>query len=480
MEKGLHQGILAAVPLLLNQHPGVVFGVIAAAALVVVLLVLRSAKKKNRSQAKQRLINITETDEFTGFYDKNDFFKYADRLYQNDPGKPMKAIVLNIEQFHSVNALYGRDFGDQILSAIRNEISDFLLEQDGVACQMEADCFAIYCSTFVDARALLSRLEGKLDMITSDAGIMLRMGVMPWKENTEPRQLVEQALIACNRARGQYDDRLIVFDDSVREHDKNEQHMINDLRHTINNEEFIVRYQPKFDIAVDPPRLKSAEALVRWVHPELGMIPPNDFIPLFERNGQIGQIDQYVWAEVARQIAQWRKEYGVTVKVSVNLSRIDVFDVSLDSTLDSILKKNGLDASSLEIEVTESAYLENTRQFIGAIETLRKKGYQIEMDGFGSGYSSPNQLSSLPIDVLKMDRALIRNIDFSEKDMQLVKQILETAKSLNIPVIAEGVETQEQLQLLKENGCTMAQGFILSPPLPPEDFALKFIEKQIV
>ncbi|MCR5484948.1 MAG: bifunctional diguanylate cyclase/phosphodiesterase [Clostridiales bacterium] len=462
---------------LFKQYYGVVIGVIAVVAVIIVFLVLRSAKKKKRSEAKQRFISDTETNELKGLLEKNDFYKCADRLYKRDPGKPMKAIVLNIEQFHSVNALYGREFGDQILSVICIEIRDFLIEQDGIACQMEADCFAIYCSTFVDARALLTRLENKLDMISTDTGIMLRMGVMPWKENTEPRQLVEQALFACNLARGQYDNRLIVFDESVREHEEHEQRLINDLSHTINNNEFIVRYQPKFDITVDPPRLKSAEALVRWVHPELGMIPPNDFIPLFERNGQIGQIDQYVWGEVARQIAQWREEYGVTIPISVNLSRIDVFDQTLDQTLDSIIKKNGLDASSLQLEVTESAYLENTQQFIGVIDSLRKKGFHIEMDDFGSGYSSPGQLSSLSIDVLKMNRALIKHFEYSKKDMQFVKQILEIAKSLGISVIAGGVETQEQLQLLKEYGCEMAQGYFLSPPLPPEDFALKYIEK---
>ena len=475
----LSQDIKTGLADLFKQNAGIVVGVIAAVALGIVFLVLRNARKKKSVEARLRKINTTETDELIGLYDQDDFFQYAEQLYQKDPGKPMKAIVLNIEQFHSVNALYGRDFGDQILSVIRSELNDFLLEQDGIACQMEADCFAIYCSKLVDARALLSRLQKKLDRISTDASIMLRVGVMPWKEKTAPRQLVEQALIACNRARGQFDDRLIVFDDAVREHEKNEQRLINDLHHTIHNEEFIVRYQPKFDITVDPPVLRSAEALVRWVHPELGMIPPDDFIPLFERNGQIGLIDQYVCSEVARQIAQWREEYGVTLPVSVNLSRVDVFDHTLDATLDSIIQRNGLEASALELEVTESAYFENTRQFIGVIDILRKKGYPIEMDGFGSGYSSPDQLSSLPIDVLKMDRALIRQIEYSEKDMQFVKQVLAIAKSLDLPVIAEGVETQEQLQLLKESGCAIAQGFLLSPPLPPEDFAAKFLEKQI-
>ena len=463
---------------LLKQYYGVIFGVIAVVALVIVFLVLRNAREEKRSQARQRLINATETDEITGLYDKKYFFIYANRLYQNNPEKPMDAVVLNIEHFHSVNAIYGREFGNRILSIIGSEIRDFLYEQNGIACHMEADCFAIYCPKLDDARNLLARLQGKLDMVSTNASIMLRMGVMPWEENTEPQQLVEQALIACNLARGQYNDRLIVFDDAIRERENYEQRLTNELRRAINNKEFIVRYQPKFDITVDPPRLKSAEALVRWRHPELGIIPPGDFIPLFERNGQIGLIDKYVWAEVARQIAQWREEYGITIPIAVNLSRIDVFDLSLESTLDTIVKQNGLESSALELEVTESAYSENTYQFIGVINRLRKKGYEIEMDDFGSGYSSLNQLSSLPIDVLKMDRAFIRNIEYSEKELQFVKLILEIAKNLDVPVIAEGVETQEQLQLLKKFGCAMAQGFLFSPPLPPEEFVEMFIENR--
>lgn len=463
---------------LFKQYYGVVFGVIAVVALVIVFLLLRNAREEKKSEARQRLINATETDELTGLYDKNYFFIYADQLYQKNPEKPMDAVVLNIEHFHSVNAIYGRDYGNQILSVIGSEIRDFLYEQDGIACHMEADCFAIYCSKLDDARTLLARLQGKLDMVSTNASIILRMGVMPWEENTEPQQLVEQALIACNRARGQYNDRLIVFDDAMRERENYEQRLTNELRHAIYNKEFIVRYQPKFDITVDPPVLKSAEALVRWRHHDLGIIPPGDFIPLFERNGQIGLIDKYVWAEVAQQIAQWREEYNRTIPVSVNLSRIDVFDPALESTLDTIVKKNGLDTAALEIEVTESAYSENIYQFIGVIDNLHKKGYLIEMDDFGTGYSSLNQLSSLPIDVLKMDRAFIRNIEHSEKDMQFVKLILEIAKNLDMPVIAEGVETQEQLQLLKKYGCAMAQGFLFSPPLPPEEFASRFIENR--
>ena len=246
--------------------------------------------------------------------------------------------------------------------------------------------------------------------------------------------------------------------------------LLSDVRRAIDDREFEVYYQPKYDIQTEAPELRSAEALVRWKHHELGMISPMDFIPLFEKNGMIETLDKYVWTEAARQIAEWRDKYGVVLPVSVNLSRVDIFDPKLESTLDSLLEQNKLEHSSLKLEVTESAYTDNADHVIEVIEGLRKKGYEIEMDDFGSGYSSLNMLSSMPIDVLKMDKAFIQNIEHEEKDIQLVKLILDIAKNLNVPVVAEGVETKSQLELLRKLGCRLVQGYYFSRPLPAADF----------
>ena len=206
------------------------------------------------------------------------------------------------------------------------------------------------------------------------------------------------------------------------------------------------------------------------------MIPPDVFIPLFERNGQICAVDKYVWAEAARQVVRWREKYGVTIPVSVNLSRVDVFDPTLEDTLDSILRYNELPHDAFKLEVTESAYTENASQVIQVVESLRDKGYVVEMDDFGTGYSSLNMLSAMPIDVLKMDRAFVRNIENNEKDIQLVALILGIAKNLKIPVIAEGVETAEQIKLLKDLGCEIVQGFYFSRPLQAADFEASFLQ----
>ncbi len=264
-----------------------------------------------------------------------------------------------------------------------------------------------------------------------------------------------------------------VYDEALREREEMDQRLLNDLRPAAENRDLIVYYQPKYDIHYDPPKLASAEALIRWNHPELGMIPPEKFVPLFEGNGLIGVVDNFVWQEAARQVAEWKEKYHFTLPVSVNLSRSDVFDPTLVDRLVKLLKDNRLGLGEIKLEVTESAYTDNTKQMLEGISTLRNLGFEIEMDDFGSGYSSLNMLSSLPVDVLKMDIAFIRNIERNEKDFRLVELIIDIAKYLKVPVIAEGVETENQLNLLRNAGCDIVQGYYFSRPLPPEEFGRK-------
>ena len=449
---------------------------IAGGALLLVFLFLMARSMRAEKKA-QKLIAATETDDLTGLYNRDYFFQYADRMAREHPEIPMDAIVMNIEQFHSVNALNGRGFGDQVLRTLGKEIRAVAEENGGIAGRFGADRFDIYCRHTDWYRRIFDRLQGKLDDLAPNASIRLRMGVMPGGDKTEPVQQFDMARTACSMARGHYKEHLIVFDEGIRRKELLDQRLLNDLRRALDSYEFEVYYQPKFDIQSDPPKLVSAEALIRWQHPELGLITPDEFIPLFERNGKIAEVDRYVWAQAARQIAGWQAQYGVLVPVSVNLSRVDVFDPALEGKLDRIMAEYGLPHDTLRLEVTESAYCENADQVIGVVRGLREKGYTVEMDDFGTGYSSLNMLSSMPVDVLKMDRTFIRNIDHDEKDVQLVALILGIAKSLNIPVVAEGVETETQLRLLKKLGCSLVQGFYFSRPLHPRDFEKEYLRK---
>ena len=455
------------------------WGYFAAAGAVIViailLLVMRTVKSRASARERQRIIAITERDALTGLYNWNYFLLYAQRMHQARPDRPMDAVVLNIDRFHSVNALLGREYGDQVLQALGKEIQTYVGDKGGIAGRAHADRFNLYCPSAKDWQPLLDQLQGVMERQFEKAGIHLRMGVKPWQEGMEPVLQFDKARIACGRLRGGFTSRVMVFDADMERQEERDQLLLNGLERALKERELVVYYQPKYLIRSDPPTLSSAEALVRWNHPELGMIPPDEFIGLFERSGQISLLDQYVWREAARQIAAWREEYQFTLPVSVNLSRVDVFDPTLMVTLDGIVRQYGLKNSDLKLEVTESAYTENADQLIRVIGELRRKGYEIEMDDFGSGYSSLNMLSSLPVDVLKMDIAFIRNIERNEKDFRLVKLILDIAGYLKVPVIAEGVETESQLELLRNAGCDLVQGYLFSCPLPPDEFARKIL-----
>lgn len=426
----------------------------------------------------KKLINAAEYDPLTGLYHRSFFYEFASSIYQFHPELDMDAVVLNIEQFHSLNAVNGRLFGDKVLETIGDEIRSFLAETEGIASRYNADRFDIYCSHRDDYSPLLEKIQSSVNSLSPNVSIHLRMGVMPYREGIDPVLLFDSAFAACNMARGNYQHPLMVYNDEMQRKELLNQRLLNDLQTAIQEKQLLVFYQPKYDIQCCPPRLNSAEALVRWKHPELGMISPGDFVPLFERNGLISAVDSYVWKESAQQISEWKKKYGIGIPVSVNLSRADVYDKTLGDRIMALVRENGLDYKDFKLEVTESAYTDNAVQLLDLIERLRTTGFEIEMDDFGSGYSSLNMLSVMPIDVLKMDMRFVRHIEENEKDLKLVMLILDIAKYLKLQVVAEGVETEGQLDLLRDAGCDFVQGFYFSKPVPPEEFE-KLIEKEM-
>ncbi len=424
------------------------------------------------------LINAAEHDRMTMLYSRNFFFEYASRLYHYHPELRFDAVVINIEQFHSINALNGREFGNEVLRTLGDEIRCFLAETDGIASRIEADRFEIYCAKQPDYRAMLARFQERVNRISPKVKIQLRMGVKPWKEGVDPVLLFDRARTACNLVRGDFQNPLMIYDEELRHKELMNQRLLNDLLTATVEQHFRVYYQPKYNIKCNPPRLSSAEALIRWDHPELGLISPAKFVPLFEGNGLIGIVDSYVWQEAARQVAEWKEKYDFVLPVSVNISRSDVFDPTLEERLISLVEDNRLEYENIKLEVTESAYTDNAKHVLDVIGRLRGLGFEIEMDDFGSGYSSLNMLSDMPFDVLKMDMKFIRNIENSETDRRLVSLILDIARYLDVKVVAEGVETEGQLEILKNGSCDLVQGYYFSRPLPPEEFE-KLIEREI-
>ncbi len=417
----------------------------------------------------RQLISAAEHDRLTGLYSRSFFPEYTNRLFKYHPEQRMDAIVMDVDQFHSINGLHGREFGDEALRYIGAEIQRFLSETQGIACRFEADRFDMYCAPQPNYQDLLDRFQAKANEFSPNVTLHLRMGVMPWQQGVDPVSLFDRAKAACNMARGNFQNPLMIYDDDLRARELLNQKLVNDLRIAVEERQFKVYYQPKYDIQSNPPKMVSAEALVRWDHPELGMVSPGDFIPLFEENGLIGVVDSFVWQEVVRQVAVWRDEFGFTLPVSVNLSRAYLFDSDLIDKLERLIQGNGLECRDIKLEITESAYADNAKKVLGVIDRLRECGFEIEMDDFGSGYSSLNMLSEMPIDVLKMDMKFVRHIEDSKTDLRLVKLILDIAQYLDLTVVAEGVETDGQLSLLRDAGCDVVQGFLFSRPVPAKD-----------
>jgi EAL domain-containing protein (putative c-di-GMP-specific phosphodiesterase class I) len=380
-----------------------------------------------------------------------------------------------------VNELNGREFGDRVLRNVADGIDEFLRYTKGIASRFEADRFDVFCLNRHpdEYKQLLDRLQDRLDRMPGHARITIRMGVKPYREDVSTVVLFDRARVACNKLRGS-NNHLLIFDDEMHEREMFEQRLINDLNWAVEENQFIVYFQPKYDIQSDPPRLSSAEALVRWQHPVLGMIPPGDFIPLFENNGLIQKVDNYVWETAARQIADWRDRLGFMLPISVNLSRIDMVDEDLEDKLKYLIAVNRLSPKDFKLEVTESAYTDESLDMVAVIKRLRGLGFEVEMDDFGSGYSSLNTLSSLPIDVLKMDMKFIRSVDEDIRNFRMIELILDIANFLVVPVVAEGVETEEQLQMLREAKCDLVQGFYFSRPLPAEEFEKLILKEQSI
>ena len=442
--------------------------------------VIRARVKRSIKLAEENtLLNAVKNDSLTGLYNKEFFFQYVMDHDKFHPTLQTDVLVLNINRFHIVNELYGHKTGDDLLKSIAGSIRLFLKHNVGLACRCYSDTFYFYIAHQENYQQLFLDFISEVDKRSGLPGISLRIGIY---ENCDKQlsvdQRIDRAARACNTCRKTYTSSYALYDKELSEKELFGERLIRETNRALREKQFQVHYQPKYNIEGDKPVMTSAEALIRWIHPELGRINPGVFIPLFEENGLIQKLDNYVWNEAARQIAEWKNELGINLPVSVNVSRIDIFNPKLEEEFLEIIQKNGLSPNELMLEITESAYSKNSSGLIEVIDKLRSDGFIIEMDDFGSGYSSLNMLSSMPIDILKLDMGFIRKICDSDKNKRMVEIILEIARYLSVPVVAEGVETEEQYQILKAMGCNVIQGYYFAKPMPPEELKQKLIAEK--
>jgi diguanylate cyclase (GGDEF)-like protein len=421
----------------------------------------------------------TERDQLTGLYNKEFFYLYATQLDTNHPDEPADAIMLNINHFHIINDRYGKLYGDQVLRLVADKAQEFVEQTGGIASRSEADTFLIYCPHLLDYDAFLETITGYLNKNGQKGNrVRLRMGVYAKADKAlDIERRFDRAKLAADSVKDSVTRVIGLYDGSMHEKELLAEQMIEDFPTAIRERQFQVYYQPKFDIRSNEPILVSAEALIRWKYPHLGMVSPGVFVPLFENNGLIQTLDQYVWCEAAKQVRDWKERLGISLPVSINISRIDLYDPLLVDKLEEIIRQNDLRSEDLLLEITESAYTENSDQIISTVKMLQKLGFRIEMDDFGTGYSSLGMLSKLPIDALKLDMSFVRSAFGEKRDVRMIELILDIAKYLRVPVVAEGVETEEQYKELKAMGCDLVQGYYFSKPVPPESFERFLKEK---
>lgn len=428
----------------------------------------------------RQIILSTERDPLTGLYNRDYFYSHADQYDHHHKGVPMDAIVVDVNHFHMINERFGIAYGDKILRRIGEKLRNEVFDVNGIVCRREADTFMVYCPHGKNYKKLLEGAsQGLDDDEASNNRIRLRMGVYEDVDKTlEIERRFDRAKMAADTVRNSFTKTIGMYDKTLHERELYAEQLIEDFPTAIAQHQFVVWFQPKFDIRPKTPTLASAEALVRWQHPTLGMINPGIFIPLFEDNGLIQELDNYVWRTTAQQIREWKDRLGFSVPISVNVSRIDMYDPMLLDTLQGLLEEHQIDPGELLLEITESAYTQESEQIVSTVNKLRALGFHIEMDDFGTGYSSLNMISTLPIDALKLDMQFIRTAFSGKHDTRMLEVIIDIADYLKVPVIAEGVETEVQLRALKAMGCDLVQGYYFSRPVPAHEFEHFVVERK--
>lgn len=408
-------------------------------------------------------------DELTGIYNKQAFYAKTKEMLLDNPDKNFDLLRINIERFKVLNDLFGESTGDKLL----RYIGKFLKEINLPLCvsgRLYADNFVVcYEAGKGDSRRMINTLQMVADSFAINNRTILSFGLYRIDDKTLPVSVMcDRANMALWKAKGNFKNPYCEYDEKMRQQVLKEQKIINAMEMAIQNKEFTLYLQPKYDI--EKGTIIGAEALVRWISQENGFISPGDFIPVFENNGFVYEVDKFIWEESCRYLRKWLDEGREVHPISVNVSRIDLYDPKLVKHLVDLREKYQLPSQYLELEITESAYTEDPEQIITITRQLREAGFVILMDDFGTGYSSLNMLKDIQIDVLKLDMGFLKSSDYSAKGGNILTAILKMAESLKMQTIAEGVETKEQVEFLKGIGCKYVQGFYYSKPLPVGEF----------
>ena len=415
------------------------------------------------------MANRFQYDELTGLYSRNYFYRKARERLDRNPDKEYMILCSNLENFKLYNDTFGRKAGDQLLldSAV---IFQKRVGPDAICCRYNADRFICLIDKEVEKLGRKKFADGRKNKRSElRANIFVKLGIYEITDRSiSVEQMCDRALLAVDSIKGLYHQYLAVYDDTLREKLLREKEITDIMETALEQEQFVVYFQPKYSLHDNC--MVGAEALVRWMHPELGFMSPGEFIPLFEKNGFIHNLDLFVWEKVCQKLQVWKELGYPQIPVSVNVSRADIYQANLVDIFCGLVKEYRINPSYLHLEITESVYTECPDQIIRTVEELRKQGFIIEMDDFGSGYSSLNLLSQLSLDILKLDMDFIRSELAKPVEQSILNDVINMAHRMHLNVVAEGVETSDQEKRLKVLGCDYAQGYFFAKPMPVAEF----------
>jgi len=424
---------------------------------------------KDKAENTLRLEDLPQSDELQAMMKRasklNRFRRNVNQLLFTS-SKEIAFIQFDIHKFKIVNDLYGEKFGDEIL--------DFIIKQLARCCNdnqffinLRSDVFMVVTEydTEEELTAFINMLNDKISFYR-DVKLQLSYGVYTVEDKEmELRQMEDRAAMARKASKKNVLSNILFYREQFKNTLYNRKFIDENIQTALTDRQFMMYLQPKYSISKN--EIIGAEALVRWFHPERGMIYPNEFIPVIEENGYIKKVDYYIWAEACGFIKKCMDSGVKPCPVSVNVSRNHLHDSECLEVLDNMIDSYNIPKRLLELEITETA---DGRQISKKALQLKENGFTLLMDDFGSGYSSLNILLETPFDVIKLDKKFIENMMLSDKGRLILEQVIHMADKLNLGLLAEGVETKEQVELLRNIGCDQVQGYYYARPMPAEEF----------
>lgn len=431
----------------------------------------------------EQLKKLAYYDSLSGIRNKEKFKKDSIYILHNYYKDNFYLVQLDVNKFKYINEMFGYAEGNKILVHIANVLKHNINKYE-LCARMDNDHFILLlsCNTDTDLLNRLSKINNEIcNLSTSNSSkykIVMSSGIYKININDDRQKidlLIDRANIAAKTKKEKYEHSYSFFNEDTRNRLYREKKLEDNMNKALEKGEFVVYYQPKYSLN-DGNEIEGAEALIRWNNPDMGFISPVDFIPLFERNGFIVNIDMFVFEEVCKTLRKWLNKGYNPVPISVNISRVHLHRDNFIENITELINKYNISPKFIELELTESVVFDNLNILIDIIKRLKKIGFLISMDDFGSGYSSLNLLKDLPFDILKLDRGFLIETTDTKRGKMIISKIVEMSKAINIKVICEGVETNEQVEFLKEIGCDKVQGYLFARPMVLSEFEklLKF------